>query len=464
MTADLYLKMSPSHAGHIHFVGIGGIGLSALARVILARGYQVTGSDSVPSQTTQDLAGVGATIYIGHRAANISGADEIVVSSAVKNDNPELQAAHALGIPVVKRRSFLGRVTAGYKTIAVAGSHGKTTTTALIGLILADAGLDPTAIIGGIVPEWQSNARIGSGEYFVIEADEYDYAFLGLSPHVAVVTNVDYDHPDIFRTREDYQGAFHEFVNRVQVGGSLVVCGDDSGANELALNSKVESVRYGFTAANDWRGENQKPNELGGSDFDVMKKNKLKGHAQSRLLGSHNVLNVLAALAVADLVGVRFDSSLKSLQLFRGVDRRLQKLGEYRGADIIDDYAHHPAEIKATLAAVRMHYPDREIWALFQPHTYSRTRTMVQEFADSFDDTGHLIVTEIYAARETDTLGVSGIEIVRRTKARDAHFIPTLSGAREFLAARLGKDDVLVTLGAGDVNRVGQELAGKRDA
>ncbi len=449
------------NASHIHLVGIGGIGLSAIARVLLGRGYRVSGSDQAPTAITEALAREGATIYSGQRAENVSADTALVVfTSAASADNPEVAAAQARGIRVVKRREFLGELTAGYKTIAVAGSHGKTTTTALIALLLIDAGFDPTVIVGGIVPEFGANARAGKGKYFVIEADEYDYAFLGLSPHIAVITNVDYDHPDIFRTRGEYQNAFLEFAKQVIPDGTVIVCGDDADANAVSEFITARAVRYGLGAANDWRAVGIQPNAQGGSDFDAMKGNRSLVKIRTRIPGQHNVLNALAALATAEQVGVPIDSTRATLEKFRGASRRFELRGETDGVAIVDDYAHHPAEIRATLAAARERFDGRELWAIFQPHTFSRTRALLDEFVGAFDDADHVIVTEIYASRERDDLGVSGRDIVERMRYRDARFIPTLDEAIEFLGREVKPGAVVLTLGAGDVNRVGEALIG----
>jgi UDP-N-acetylmuramate--alanine ligase len=458
--------MALRNAKHIHLIGIGGIGLSAIARILLARGYRVSGSDPAPSRLTDELVSAGAPIFSQHRAENLGDTDLVIVTSAASATNPELRAAEERGIPVVKRREFLKELTAGYRTIAVAGSHGKTTTTALIGLMLADAGLDPTMIVGGIVPELESNARAGQGEYFAIEADEYDYAFSGLEPYIAVVTNVDYDHPDLFPTREKYQGAFAEFMRAVRGDGTLFVCGDDAGAiATVALASPTARVlKYGREDENDWRAVDVRTNEMGGSDFTILKMGHVVGRVQTRIPGAHNVLNTLAAVGVADHAGVSVDDARMTLAKFRGVGRRFELCGEFGGVTIVDDYAHHPTEIRATLAAARASYPHHELWAVFQPHTFTRTRALLDDFANAFDSADHVIVTEVYAAREHDSLGVSGHDIVKRMKHRDAHFIPTLDETVDYLLNELKPSAVLVTLGAGNVNEVGQRIAAGRDA
>ncbi|MGE5139106.1 MAG: UDP-N-acetylmuramate--L-alanine ligase [Rudaea sp.] len=449
---------------HIHLVGIGGIGLSAIARVLLSRGYRVSGSDPASGPITESLAAAGAEIYTRHRAENISpDTDLVIVSSAIGPDNPEVRAAMAQGIRVAKRREILSELAADFKTIAVAGSHGKTTTTALVALILTDAGFDPTAIIGGIVPEFASNARAGRGEYFVIEADEYDYAFLGLAPYVAVITNVDYDHPDIFPTRSDYAAAFGEFAHRVHSDGTLIVCGQDGGAVEAASRATARVERYGLDADLNWQAVNVRANDAGGSTFTVMREGEKIGEIVLRIPGTHNVLNALAALVAADAVAVPFATAAQTLERYTGTSRRFQLLGEFGGVAIVDDYAHHPSEIRATLAAARERYPGRRLWAVFQPHTFTRTRALMDEFAQAFGAADIVIITEVYPAREKETLGVSGRDLVARMKHRDVRFIATLDGTADYVERRIAPGSVLVTLGAGDVNGVAQRLAESRD-
>lgn len=452
---------SLADAKHIHLVGIGGIGLSAIARVLLARGYRVSGSDVATNALTEELHGAGVDIFNKHRAENLSAdTDLVVVTSAASDENLEVRAAHTRGIRVVKRREFLEELTAGHRVIGVAGSHGKTTTTALLGLMLAEAGLDPTVIVGGIVPEFGSNARTGQGKYFVIEADEYDRAFLGLTPSIAVITNVDYDHPDIFPTRTDYQQAFVEFARRAE---TLVVCGDDAGANAIAEQVGVRVIRYGLNDANDWRATNIHPNSRGGNDFQIAHAAQVRDLSMC-VPGQHNVLNALGAWVAAERVGVEFDLARAVIEKYRGAGRRFEVRGEFGGVAIVDDYAHHPSEIRATLAAAREQFGSRKIWAVFQPHTYSRTRALLDGFAAAFDAADGVIVTEIYAAREQDTLGLSGMDIVARMKHREAQFIPTLDQVVDYLTKKISSGDVVITLGAGDVNRVGQRLAELRDA
>jgi UDP-N-acetylmuramate--alanine ligase len=439
----------------VHFVGIGGAGISAIARVLLERGETVSGSDQAKSPYSEALEQAGARVWYGHRAENVDGADLVIVSSAVSDDNPEVAAARQAGIPVLRRNVFLTELTSGAQTIAVAGTHGKTTTSGLIAWLLDQAGLSPTFIVGGMLEDFGTNARAGQGPHFVIEADEYDRAFLGLRPAVAVVTNVEHDHPDCYPTPAEFQAAFQEFVDRVE--GRLFVCADDPGAMALMPRSG-ERVTYGLAPQADWRAEKLRPNAAGGSDFLVLRTGELLGLARIRLPGPHNVVNALASLAVADHLGVSFSEARRALTEFHGAGRRFEIVGEAAGVTVVDDYAHHPSEIRATLAAARQRFPGAQIWAVFQPHTYSRTRTLLEGFARAFADAQHVIVTEIFASREAPDPSVSGRDVVERMSHPDVTFIPRLAEAAQTLHERLKAPAVVITLSAGDGNQVGRLL------
>lgn len=446
----------------IHLVGIGGIGLSAIARVLLARGVQVSGSDLRASPLTDELAKLGAKIFIGQRAENIGDVDLVLVTSAARDDNPEIVEAKRRQFRIVKRYDFFAELTAGKKTIAVAGTHGKTTTTGMLATILANAGFDPDAIVGGIIPELNGNARAGRGEYFVVEADEYDRAFLGLTPNIAVVTSIEMDHPDIYRDLDDVTKAFRQFVKLAPVYGLVVGCGESERVTAVMQDARARILSYGFNADNDWSASAIRPNDQGGNDFTVWQRSERIGDFRLRVPGKHNILNALAAIAVTHFIGVDLNVARATLKDFRGAERRFQVKGDFGGVMIIDDYAHHPTEIRATLAAARTRYRHRNIWAVFQPHTYSRTESLLDEFAASFADADHVIVTEIYPARETNARGISGAQMIDRMQHRDARFIGELEMCAKFLASRLRVGDVLITLGAGNVNRVGEIIAQER--
>jgi len=444
---------------HVHFVGIGGIGMSGIARVLLEEGYRVSGSDLRTSPLTEALVGLGGTVYEGHAAKNIAGADLVVVSSAVPPHNPEVLAAQESGIPVVGRAQILGRLMEGRYGVAVAGTHGKTTTSAMIALILERAGLDPTIIVGGIIPELDSNAKAGKGKYLVLEADEYQRTFLGLSPSLAVVTNIEMDHPDYFPDLEDIYQAYLEFVKLVPQEGEIFICADDPMAQRLQEEPHLaEITAYGLDPRARWRAADLAANAAGGSDFRVLASDRLRGEFSLRIPGQHNVKNGLAALAVSEYLGIDLREAGKTLAQFRGVERRFEVKGEAAGVMIIDDYAHHPTEIKATLAAARERYPERRVWAVFQPHTYSRTKALLSDFAASFGDADQVVVTDIYPARETDDLGINSPELVATMNHSGAHYVGALSDVVTMLCQQLRGGDLLITLGAGDIYQVAEKV------
>ena len=446
---------------HIHFVGIGGAGLSAIARVALERGYSVSGSDKVLSPFAAALEALGVMVRVGHAPENVIGADRLVVSSAVPADNVEVVAARAARIPVLKREDFVGELMAGKVGVAVAGTHGKTTTTGLVAFLLDKAGMDPTYIVGGALEDYGTNAHAGSGPVFVVEADEYDRMFLGLRPKLAVVTGVEHDHPDLFPTLAALQDAFRDFAALLPGDGALILNADDPGASRLGEERRTRGTRvvtYGLRGSPDWKAESLQPNGAGGSDFLALKDGQTLGLARTRLPGAHNVSNCLAALAVVDALGVEFNTARSALAEYRGAGRRFEVIGEAAGVTVIDDYAHHPTEIRATLAAARLRFGERPIWAMFQPHTYSRTKLLLDEFAGAFNDAEHVIITDIFGAREAMDPSVSSQEIVNRMAHPDARYLPALAAAEQTLAAGLKPGDVLITLGAGDGNRVGVEV------
>jgi UDP-N-acetylmuramate--alanine ligase len=447
-----------------HFVGIGGTGLSAIARVLLEKGEIVSGSDMSESGFLDSLRDLGAQVTVGHSEANVRGADAVVISSAVKEDNVEVAAARRLGLPVYKRSEFLGPLTQGQRTVAVAGTHGKTTTTGEIALLLVRQGLDPSFIAGGALPDFGgSNARAGRGEYFVIEADEYDRAFLGLRPWIAVLTNVEHDHPDCYPTLEELHQAFGEFLDRVQPDGSVVVCADSPGAIRVAgefrrRNPQAAVHTYAVDMEADWQATQIQANPEGGSDFLAVRRGEVLGRVRILLPGMHNVCNSLAALCAADLCGVPFSRSSKFLSRYHGAERRFEVKGEAGGITVVDDYAHHPSEIRATLKAARQRYPGRRIWALWQPHTYSRTRVLEREFVQAFGEADRVVVLPVYRAREPLDEAFPIEEVVRAMTNTEAVYIPGLMEAVPYLTRGMQRGDVLIMLSAGDANRVGEEV------
>lgn len=453
------IELSPGK--RVHIVGIGGAGMSAIAHVLLGRGLRVSGSDLQPNAQTAALAAEGVTVYSGHAAEHVAGAELVIISSAVPPTNPEWTAALARGIPVSKRAELLGQLMAGVTGIAVAGSHGKTTTTGLIAHILLAAGLDPTVILGGTLDELGGNGRFGRGPYFIVEADEYDYTFLGLRPEIAVITNVEHDHPDLFPTVEAYRDAFRRFAALLPPGGRLVLCADDPGAAALATERPpgVTITTYGLGDNGEQPSAcalDLRPNQMGGTDFVVAIDGQTVGLARLRLPGLHNVRNALAALVVARALGVDFAQASRALADFGGVQRRFQIIGEVGGVTVIDDYAHHPTEIRATLAAARRRYPGRRLWAVWQPHTFSRTRLLLDEFAAAFDQADRVIALDIYRSREAADPSLTTAAVVARMAHPDTVYVGERRAAADYLLERLRPDDVVLTLGAGDGDAVGR--------
>ncbi|HEY0780076.1 MAG TPA: UDP-N-acetylmuramate--L-alanine ligase, partial [Gemmatirosa sp.] len=452
----------------VHFVGIAGAGMSALAELFVRRGATVTGCDAHP-ETASDLRALGVAIAAGHNPAHVAGARAIVVTSAVPRTHPELQAARDAGVPVIRRAEALAEAVAGGLTIGIAGTHGKTTTTVMTTEALAAAGLDPTGIVGGRVGAWSGNLRLGNldgggHERFVVEADEYDRSFLALTPGVAVVTNVEADHLDIYADLADIRAAFTEFVGRARL---VVLCADDAGATTLPTRADSEVVRYSAAAAGgdthpDARlfARDVRATAAGGSACEVVWDGRTLGTLALAVPGLHNVRNALAALAVGLLLGAEFAALRPGLEAFGGVERRFERLGEVAGVLVIDDYAHHPTELDATLAAARVAYPGRRIVAAFQPHLYTRTRDFAPEFARALATADVALVADVYPAREQPIAGVSAdlVSDAMRAGGKPAAWRGSRDALASALVDRVRPGDVVLTIGAGDVTRTGPEL------
>jgi UDP-N-acetylmuramate--alanine ligase len=449
---------------HLHFIGIGGAGLSAIATVLLQQGYTVSGSDQQASPVTTRLTRLGATVFIGHRPENLSDTVEgVVMSSAIPADNPEWVAARQRGLPVMKRADWLGQMMQGQVGIAIAGTHGKTTTTALTAFMLKEAGHQPTYIVGGFVPQLDSNAAAGAGRTFVIEADEYDYMFLGLQPKIAVLTTVEWDHPDIFVTPETLYAAFERFVQQVPADGLVIGCGDDPGVRKVTVQAKAPVITYGLKETNHWQAVEVQPNQQGGYDFKVRHRpdNRTTGETPDSSFsltvpGLHNVYNALAVLVIANHQGLAWSQAAEILSRFAGVGRRFELKGEANSITVIDDYAHHPTEIKATLAAARSRFGSSPIWAVFQPHTFSRTRALLDDFAGAFEAADQVVIVDIFPSREVDEGLVSSRDIVDRMQHANVRYIGSRREAVDYLAAHLSPPAVLITLGAGDGYQIGE--------
>ena len=451
---------------HVHFIGIGGSGLSAIARLLLESGYKVSGSDRALTPFADEVRKAGAHVYVGHHPRNITGADWIVRSSAVTEDNPEVQAANRANIPVYKRADFLGRLMEEKVGIGIAGTHGKTTTTAMTAWVLSELGRDPSFIVGGVLNNLGVNARAGKGKPFVIEADEYDNMFLGLKPQIEVVTSIEHDHPDFFPTLEAMYASFEKFVDLLPEDGTLIVCAEDAGAVALVPHVRKTGrniVSYGVQNemtinTPSWvQARDIQPNSRGGFDFTVVSNLSSKTAAAVKVSlqvpGKHNVRNALAVMAVVDVLGYSRRKAAQALGEFTGTGRRFQLRGEVNGISIFDDYAHHPTEIKATLAGARARFPNRRIWAVWQPHTYSRTQTLFLDFARAFKDADEVVVTEVYAAREPKQ-DFTSAEIVSAMPHMAVRYRETLDDATKYLLDNLKPGDVVLVLSAGDADQI----------
>ena len=441
---------------HIHLIGIGGAGLSAIARILLEKGCAVTGSDLQSSEVAAGLAAAGAQVFHGHRAENVGSADLVLATSAVDDEHIEVLAAKARGIPVFRRQAFMRSLLSGYDTIAVAGTHGKTTTTSMLVHIMQSAGKDPSYIVGGALGNTGKNAAVGCGDAFVIEADEYDNMFHGLDPNLAVVTTVEHEHPDFFQSPADVTAAFERFVSLLGEDGTLIACADDPGALALA-ESRRRSGRPVRTYAVDAGAADWRATDLDFSGPSTRFTARWQGVAQGEVSlsapGKHNVLNALAALAAAQERGVRFDACAAALNSFVGAARRFEIRGIRDGVVVVDDYAHHPTEIKVNIQAARLRYPQHQIWAVWQPHTYSRVQRFWAKFVGAFQDADRVLVTPIYAARESPLDGVTSAALVDEMQnRRPTTLAPSLDAAAELLRRHVQAPAVVLIFSAGDAN------------
>ena len=448
--------IDPSDSRPVHFVGIAGAGKSARAELLARRGARISGCDANVAPAS-DLQRLGIALAEGHDPSHVDGARALVVTSAMPKDHPEIARAHALGIPVIRRAEALGEAVSGGALVGIAGTHGKSTTTVMTTEVLRAAGLEPTGVVGGRVAAWAGNLAYGSERLFVVEADEYDRSFLALSPTVAVVTNVEADHLDIYADLADIRTTFATFVARARY---IVLCADDAGATSLPTPSTAEVIRYGISSGDARLRAVDLQTGDGGTSFGVEYDGKRVGQVSLGVPGRHNVLNALAALAAGIALGATVEAMAPGLAAFVGVERRFQRLGDAGGVTVVDDYAHHPTEIRATLAAARLAFPGRRLVAAFQPHLYSRTRDFAADFGDALAGADAVYLTEIYPAREKPIAGVSS-DLVDAA-VRQANGTVTWRGDRgalaEALAAGVRTGDVVLTIGAGDITRTGPEL------
>jgi UDP-N-acetylmuramate--alanine ligase len=451
----------------IHFVGIGGIGMSGIAEILIAEGFRVTGSDLAASEVTARLESLGARVMIGHDTQNVEGAEVVVYSSAVDPErNPETVEATRRNIPVIRRAEMLAEVTRMRYGVAIAGTHGKTTTTSMIGLVLIEGGVDPTVIVGGKLADLGgTNARRGEGEWTVVEADEYDRSFLSLQPTIAVINNLETDHLDIYAGLDDLKETFARFANNVPFYGVIALCLDDENLIAILPLLKRRVVSFGTSSQCDVRGDDISFRD-GGSHFTVISRGEVLGEITLGVPGLHNVRNGLAAVTVALELGISFETIANALSRFRGVYRRFEIKGEPRGVLIIDEYAHHPTEVKATLEGLRQGY-GRRVIGIFQPHTYSRTRDFHEDFGKSFHNADIIVITDVYAAREEPIEGVTG-ELVARSASnfghRNVHYIERKEKVADHVLELVQEGDVIMTIGAGDVWKIGEEIVARIEA
>jgi UDP-N-acetylmuramate--alanine ligase len=448
--------MSDNSGQWIHMVGIGGAGMNGIARVLTEQGIKVTGSDLQHNDITEQLEQMGITVYQGHSSSHLQeGVDMLVISSAIPVDNPEVVLARQRKIPVLKRGQMLANLVNGSNGIAVAGAHGKTTTTFMIYTVLSGSGLDPALIVGGELQDQNLNARLGADDYFVVEADESDASFLELHPKIAVVTNIEDDHLDYYHTLERLKDAFRQYIDGVQPNGLAVLYGDDLGLRKIAANSPTRLVFYGENEANDYTIKNWRTDGWG-SVFEVYEYDHRLGNVRVSVPGRHNALNALAAIATGRELGLDFESMSQAITAFHGAKRRFQIIGEHKGITVIDDYAHHPTEIKATLRAARSYHSGRLI-TVFQPHRYSRTRQLGAQLGEALQNCDLAIITNIYAAGEAPIPGVDSHIILEANQQAGgrAVFIPEAEDVVAYLADIYRPGDLIITMGAGDVWEIG---------
>jgi len=444
----------------VHFVGIGGAGMSGIAKVLLEMGYVVTGSDLKESRNTLSLRKQGAKIFIGHRPDNVGDADLVVVSSAIPKNNREMKCALRRGIPVIPRAEMLAILGDGRTNVAVAGTHGKTTTTSMISWVLEKNGLDPTFLIGGELNDIGSNAKYGRGKFFIVEADESDGSLLCLKPHTMVVTNIEADHLDYYNSLDEIEEVFFKFVSKLPPDGRGIVCGDHPGVKKLIRRADKEYIIYGMDKNSDFYAEDV---ELGGfgSSFEVYGGGKRLGKVSLRLPGVHNVYNALATIALSTFIGLDFTAIADALSQFSGVQRRFQLVGSCGDVTLIDDYAHHPTEVRATIDATR-DGDWKRIICIFQPHRFSRTRFLGEDFGEAFDEADLVILTDIYAAGEQPIPGVSGKLILNALLSRNPRkqviYLPRKAEVERFLTRVVRKGDLVLIMGAGDIWTVGEWL------
>ena len=449
---------------HIHFIGIGGISMSGLASILLNQHFKVSGSDAHESELTKQLEAEGAILYYGQRASNLDDTPDLVVyTAAIHPDNPEYAAAVAKQIPMLSRAELLGQMMHNFKTpVAISGTHGKTTTTSMTSYIFLEADMDPTISVGGILDAIGGNIRVGGHDTFLTEACEYTNSFLHFFPKISVILNIDADNLDFFKDLDDIRHSFRKFAQLLPDDGTLIVNSEIEHLDQLTKGLTCKIVTYGMDASSDYYASNITFDEFAHPSFDCYKGDTLLGHFVLHVPGIHNVSNALASIALADQMGVSMEHTRIGLEKFGGTKRRFEKKGEIGGVTIIDDYAHHPTEIEATLHAAH-NYPHKKLWCVFQPHTYTRTKALMDDFAKALTLADHVVLADIYAARETDTLGISSSMLAEKVNALGgcADYFDSFDKIETCLLENCKPGDVLITMGAGDVVKIGEKLLGE---
>jgi UDP-N-acetylmuramate--alanine ligase len=449
----------------LHFTGIGGVSMSGLAEIMLTRGFAVNGSDSKESKFTKHLEKLGAHVFYGQKASNVE--DDVVAliyTAAVKEDNPELVAAKEKNIPLLTRAEFLGQIMKNYKTsIGVSGTHGKTTTTSMISQILLEAETDPTILVGGIMPAIHGNTRVGHSDHIITESCEYTNSFLSFPPKVGIILNVAADHLDFFKDLDDIRHSFKQYASLIPEDGALIINSDIDDVEYFTKDLKCKVITVGSDPAkSDYSAANITFDEFARGSYDLVVNGETKAHITLGVTGTHNIYNSLAAIATAHELGLKDEDILKGLQSYGGTDRRFQYKGTFNGVTVVDDYAHHPDEVRATLKTAK-HYPHNKLWLVFQPHTYTRTKALLHEFAKELSEADAVILSDIYAAREKNTIGISSLDLLKEIEktGKEAYYFPSFEEIEQFLLKKCSENDLLITMGAGDVVNIADDLVEK---
>ena len=450
---------------HVHFIGIGGISMSGLAEILLKEGFTISGSDNKESALTDHLEKLGAKVFYGQKASNIiSGIDVVVYTAAIHPDNEEFAEAVKQNLPMLTRAELLGQLMTNYDVpIAISGTHGKTTTTSMLSHILLAGELDPTISVGGILKAIGGNIRVGNSEYFVTEACEYTNSFLEFYPLYSIILNVEEDHMDFFKDIEDIKNSFHKFASQTADDGLIIINGD-MGHTDFILNGLSQKhVTFGLNPENDYTATDIAFDKEGNASYNLVAHGEPKGRIALNVKGCHNVMNSLAAIACTEAIGLPLDAIRKGLLSFGGTHRRFEYKGSLGDVTVIDDYAHHPTEIRATLSAAK-DYPHDELWVIFQPHTYTRTKAFLPEFAKALEQADHIVLADIYAAREVDTGEVSSKDVMKllQEDGQDVHYFPSFEEIKDFVKAHVKGHDLLITMGAGNVVEIGEELLAEK--